>query len=227
MGIAYNTSIVSDGLVYAIDAANSRSYAGSGLTLYDLYSGSATTLINGVGITSFNSGAFVFDGSNDYINPNFPVSNNSDFTVGFWMNYQDVTNVDRGLVATWDTSWNGFGIGTYQAQIRSWVNDGAGGGLNWAGITTNTWKYYTLAFSNSAKTQFVYIDGNLLASEVFNDTVTHSSLQIARGGQSGSTQLTYYPYLKCQISQLSIYNKRLSNAEIKQNYNATKKRYGL
>jgi len=227
MGIAYNTSIVSDGLVYAIDAANSRSYAGSGLTLYDLYSGSATTLINGVGITSFNSGAFVFDGSNDYINPTFPVSNNSDFTIGFWMNYQDVTNVDRGLVATWDTNWNGFGIGTYQAQIRSWVNDGAGGGLNWAGITTNTWKYYTLAFSNSAKTQFVYIDGNLLASEVFNDTVTHSSLQIARGGQSGSTQLTYYPYLKCQISQLSIYNKRLSNAEIKQNYNATKKRYGL
>ena len=227
MGIAYNTSIVSDGLVYAIDAANSRSYAGSGLTLYDLYSGSATTLINGVGITSFNSGAFVFDGSNDYINPTFPVSNNSDFTVGFWMNYQDVTNVDRGLVTTWDTSWNGFGIGTYQAQIRSWVNDGAGGGLNWAGITTNTWKYYTLAFSNSAKTQFVYIDGNLLASEVFNDTVTHSSLQIARGGQSGSTQLTYYPYLKCQISQLSIYNKRLSNTEIKQNYNATKKRYGL
>ena len=227
MGIAYNTSIVSDGLVFALDAANTRSYAGSGLTVFDLYSGTATTLINGVGITSFNSGAFVFDGSNDYINPAFPVANNSDFTIGFWMNYQDVTNVERGLVATWDTSWNGFGIGTYGAQIRSWVNDGASGGLNWAAITTNVWKYYTLAFSNSAKTQYVYIDGIFLTSAFEGRTVTHSSLQIARGGQTGSTQLIYYPYLKCQISQLSIYNKRLSNAEIKQNYNATKKRYGL
>ena len=143
------------------------------------------------------------------------------------MNYQDVTFADRGLVATWDTSWNGFGIGTLGAQIRSWVNDGAGGGLNWAAITTNTWKYYTLAYSFSAKTQYVYIDGIFLTSESRNATVTHSSLQIARGGQTSSTQLAFYPYLKCQISQLSIYNKRLSNAEIKQNYNATKRRYGL
>ncbi len=225
MGIAYNTSIVTDGLVFALDAANSRSYSGSGLTLYDLYSGTATTLINGVGITSFNSGAFVFDGSNDYINPTFPVSNNSDFTVGFWMNYQDVTSPDRGLVATWDTNWNGFGIGTYNGQIRSWVNDGAGGGVNWAAIVTNTWKYYTLTYSYSIGTQYVYIDGVYLTNEQYSDTVTHSSLQIARGGQSGSTQLAFYPYLKCQISQLSIYNKRLSNAEVKQNYNATKKRY--
>ena len=204
MGIAYNTSQVTDGLVFSIDAANPRSYSGSGITVNGLVSGIGGTLVNGVGFGTTNSGSFIFDGTNDYINPTFPVSNNSDFTIGFWMNYQDATNVERGIVTTWDTSWNGFGIGTYQGKIRSWVGDGAGGGI-----------------------QYVYINGLFLNSTGNNITLTHSSLQIARGGQSGSTQLTYYPYLNCQISQLSIYNRPLSAQEIRQNFNATRKRYGV
>ena len=36
MGIAYNTSIVSNGLVLALDPANSRCYSGSGLTAFGL-----------------------------------------------------------------------------------------------------------------------------------------------------------------------------------------------
>jgi hypothetical protein len=227
MGVIAGANINDNGLVFSLDAANNRSYTGSGSTSFGLVGGIGGTLINGTGFSSANGGSFIFDGTDDYINSTFPVNNNSDFTIGFWMNYQDVTSPDRGLVSTWDISWNGFGIGTYNSQIRSWVNDGAGGGINWAPIVTNTWKYYTLAFSNSLKTQYVYIDGIFLNSETRNTTVTHSSLQIARGGQSGSTQLTYYPYLKCQISQLSIYNRALSAKEIKQNYNATKKRYGL
>jgi hypothetical protein len=226
MGIAYNTSIVSDGLVYAIDAANSRSYAGTGITINGLV-GTGATLVNGVGFSSFNNGYFSFDGTNDYALTRFPVSNNSDFTVSFWLNYRDTIASDRGLLATWDVSWNGFGIGTYQGNIRSWVNDGAGGGLNWAGITTNIWRHYTLSYNYTARTQYVYINGSFLGSESRNATVTHSNLQIARGGQDSSTQLAFYPNLNCFISQLSIYNKSLSAAEVRQNYNATKKRYGL
>jgi hypothetical protein len=224
MGLKHHPRVVTNGLVMYLDAANTRSYSGSGLTVNGLV-GIGGTLVNGVGFTSSNSGSFVFDGTNDFINPTFPVSNNSDFTVGFWMNYQDVTNSERGLVVTWDISYNGFGIATNAGKIRSWVNDGGSGGIDWASIVTNTWKYYTLAFSNSLKTQYVYIDGNFLNSENRNATVTHSSLQIARGGQSGSGQLAFYQSLKCQISQLSIYNRTLSAQEILQNYNATKMRY--
>ena len=67
MGIAYNTSQVTDGLVFAIDAANPRSYSGSGITVNGLVSGLGGTLINGAGFTSTNSGSFVFDGTNDYM----------------------------------------------------------------------------------------------------------------------------------------------------------------
>jgi hypothetical protein len=226
MSVKAGPKVAKDGLVFALDAAVSRSYSGSGITVNGLV-GIGATLVNGVGFTSTNQGSFVFDGTNDYINPAFPISNNSDFTIGFWMNYQDVTNSERGLVVTWGTSFNGFGIATNVGKIRSWVNDGGSGGIDWAPIVTNTWKYYTLAFSNSAKTQYVYIDGNFLNSEYLNATVTHSSLQIARGGESGSGILAFYQNLKCQISQLIIYNRTLSAQEILQNYNATKRRYGL
>ena len=36
MGIAYNTSMISDGLIVYVDAANPRSYPGTGNTWYDL-----------------------------------------------------------------------------------------------------------------------------------------------------------------------------------------------
>ena len=68
MGIKAGPKIVDDGLVFSLDAAVSRSYSGSGLTIYDLYSGTGATLINGVGYSSINSGYFSFDGTNDYIN---------------------------------------------------------------------------------------------------------------------------------------------------------------
>jgi hypothetical protein len=226
MGLSHSPGIVTSGLVYSIDAANSRSYSGSGITVNGLV-GIGGTLINGVGFTSTNSGSFVFDGTNDYINPAFPVSNNSDFTIGFWMNYQDVTSPERGILVTWDTSYNGFGIGTAGGQIRSWVGNGGGGGIDWGAITTNTWKYYIVAYNYSLKTQYVYVNGNFVISGVNSNFINHSSLQIARGGQSGSSQLSSYTYLKCQISQLSIYNRPLSATEIRQNFNATRKRYGI
>ena len=65
MGIAYNTSIVSDGLVFALDAANSRSYSGSGNTAYSLVNNINFRLNNWVGFTSANRGMFSFDGTND------------------------------------------------------------------------------------------------------------------------------------------------------------------
>ena len=225
MGIKAGPKIVKDGLIFHIDAANSRSYAGSGLTVNGLSGGIGATLINGVGFTSINSGCLVFDGIDDYLNPAFPISNNSDFSIGFWLNYQDVTSPERGIIVTWDTSWNGFGIGTAGGQIRSWVGNGGGGGIDWGVISTNTWKYYTVTYNYSSRTQVVYINGNFVISGVNSNNINHSSLQIARGGQTGSSQLSFYSYLKCQISQLSIYNRTLSAQEILQNYNATKGRY--
>jgi hypothetical protein len=68
MGIAYNPRTITDGLVLCLDAANSKSYPGSGTTWTDLSGlGNTGTLTNGPTYSSANGGSLVFDGVNDYV----------------------------------------------------------------------------------------------------------------------------------------------------------------
>jgi hypothetical protein len=58
------SNIVTSGLILSLDAANSRSYPGSGTTWSDLSgNGNTGTLTNG---PTFSNNSLVFDGTNDY-----------------------------------------------------------------------------------------------------------------------------------------------------------------
>ena len=85
MGIAYNTSIVSDGLVFALDAANLRSYSGSGLTAFSLTSNFLATLTNGVGFGTTGTNYFIFDGVDDNI-PFTILNYGTTLTIETWAN---------------------------------------------------------------------------------------------------------------------------------------------
>lgn len=68
MGISYNTSTVRDGLVLHLDAANIKSYPGTGTAWKDLSgAGNNGTLVNGVGYSSTNNGRMSFDKVNDNV----------------------------------------------------------------------------------------------------------------------------------------------------------------
>ena len=67
MSSIYNPHIVTDGLVLALDAGNTKSYPGSGTTWTDTVGGNTGTLTNGPTYSSGDGGSIVFDGSNDYI----------------------------------------------------------------------------------------------------------------------------------------------------------------
>ena len=68
MGLAHSPSLVMNGLVLALDAANPKSYPGSGTTWTDLSGrGNTGTLTNGPTYSSANGGSLVFDGTNDYV----------------------------------------------------------------------------------------------------------------------------------------------------------------
>jgi hypothetical protein len=223
MGIAYNTSIVSDGLVFALDAANSRSYVGSGLTVNSLVSGIGGTLVNGTGFGTTNGGYFVFDGTNDYID--FPRSSlydfgSNDFTIMYWIN---TTTKDR-----------------YNAVID--LNDAGGKMIISTQINTgNSWMWFTSSYnivgtidmcdgawhlasiSRTGSTLTHYVDGRVsVSTNVGSTTVPFNNfLSIGRLVQTSD-------YGQIKLADVKIYkNKGLTQQEIKQNYNATKKRYGL
>jgi hypothetical protein len=202
-----------------------------GTTWYNLISGGVNgTSVNGPTYSSANGGSLVFDGVDDYVTSNSGLTNNSDFSVSFWIKYQDSLVSNRGLITSWDPSWNGFGIAASSSStIRSWTNNGASGGMNWGALSTiqNTWAHLTLTYTFFDKTQRGYINGVFKNSESFGSTITHSTLQIGRGGQTSSAQLGLYPYTNCLISNVQIYNRALAAAEVLQNFNATRSRYGI
>jgi len=77
MGITRGPNIVTDGLVFAVDAANPSSYV-SGSTIWkdQTVNQNDGTLTNGPTFDSGNGGSIVFDGVDDYEIGNTPTSLN-------------------------------------------------------------------------------------------------------------------------------------------------------
>jgi len=220
MGIDYNNIIVSDGLVFYIDAANPRCYSGTGLTANGLVGGIGGTLVNGVGFSSANNGLFSFDGTNDYIEVPSITSVTGDFTVAIW--FYTTASLDGYYKRLLDLDFiTGFWLGR-NANSNSW-----GGGILesnfpygiYLPFTNGQWHY--LVSVRSGTTHILYGDGisNTTSNTVSNGNLSSTSLLIAREPLFSPSNFNG------NISQVSMYNRALSAQEILQNYNATKGRY--
>ena len=90
MAFFNSPNIILNGLVLALDAANPRSYPGSGTTWTDISGGNRNgTLINGVGYSSNYKGILLFDGTNDYItvpNTGLLANGTGNFSYNVWVN---------------------------------------------------------------------------------------------------------------------------------------------
>jgi hypothetical protein len=238
MGIAYNTSIVMDTLYFYLDYANIRCYPGSGTSVFDLYStGTGATMVNGVGTSSTFNGSFFFDGVNDYLSFSTSLINNkTQGTFQFFTYVSDLSNStlisrQHNGVNTFDVlsvgySINGFGAKTAgtSGKIYYHKNNATGNLTSSAALTLNTWNMINLSFSGTACT--LYING-VQDSTVSGDytTVNDTTTDCRFGAWDNSEGSS--GYLKGNIASISIYDRTLTAAEIKKNYNAMKKRYGL
>ena len=232
MGIISGANLNSNGLIYSLDAANFRSYSGSGLTSNALVGGIGATLVNGVGFTSTNSGSFIFDGTNDFIDCGNFLDNPTDFTVIAWHKTSASTNIQM-IVAKLVNYGSGAGWGMFarggiayqglsfivQTNVSNWfvyycsklVND-------------NNWHHCTAVITNKIVTGF-YVDGvsySILAQSGGLISTISNSVNVRIGRDEANEYI-----FQGNISNVNLYNRVLTAQEIKQNYNATKKRYGL
>jgi hypothetical protein len=224
MGLAHSPRIVTDGLVLALDAGNTKSYPGSGTTWTDLSSRNHNATLTGPTYNSDNGGALIFDGTNDYAT----ISNASalggfsgDFTIEFWFKGGNQTGYAVFLE-------------THTTNTQRWAiqaaSDGTTGNMIWvrngsvifttSGIDAfdDAWHHHVVVRNGSAINY--YIDGVSRGSE------SHS------GTLSACTDLTIGEYsngdyhIDGRMSAIRIYNgKGLTAAEVKQNYDALKGRY--
>ena len=212
MGISYNTSIVTDGLVFALDAANPRCYSGSGTSTMALVSGMGGTLYNGVGFTSSNSGSFVFDGINDIIRFSGTDIFGSIYTQCGWFRM----NFPNNIFLLVDGGYAGTVIG--QGRIDFYYKDSPPFFMR-AGATFSSSRWNYVCSVRGATQKQIYLDTNLIATVNDSDMYSCPYDYIQIGSNQGTDNLNG------NISQIQIYNRALSQQEIIQNYNATKGRY--
>ena len=240
MAINYSPHIVSDGLVLCLDAANPRSYPDGGNIWYDLSGNGNNGTLNGPTFSNDNSGFLVFDGTDDYVNCGNSLNFDNSFSIGCWMKADSGTNsiYTKGLVSKYST------FGNYRQYLlgfneeNSYVNfgfstNGAGGGATGnlvsssnGSIIRNIW-YNILGVFNSGSSVKIFINGELSSSlntvsiSHYNSNVKPLEIGASEAFDSGVREFNG------NISKVIMYNRALSANEVRQNFNATRNRYGI
>ena len=235
MGIARGPKIVTSGLVLALDAADKLSYTGTGTTWRDLSGNNNTgTLTNGPTFSAANMGSIVFDGTNDYVNVPYNVNLNpsSNISVSLWLTLTATDTTIRNPIELsaasdelyfilWraDLSPKRWGWGVKQSNGTTAETTSTA-----TTFSTNTWYNIALVANSSAGQVYFYYNGILDSGVAYNGTIKqNASAILSIGSDQGNTRR----YWQGNISNTLIYNRALSTAEVLQNYNATKSRFGL
>jgi len=223
MALNHSPKIIKNGLVLALDAANPKSYPGSGTTWFDLSgNGNNGTLTNGPTFDSANNGSIVFDGANDLVTIPNPLNQSNlqqAWSICSWVEINNVNSTQTlisGLNAGLHLNW--FSTGRPLLYLNSGANDYYTYGEN-TKILGNGWLYISFVFRNSDGFRKIYKNSIDISTSGPNATSTPSGISstfnIANGNLNG------------KIGKISIYNYVLSVNQIKQNFNATRGRYGI
>jgi hypothetical protein len=229
MSLSHSPKIVTDGLVLCLDAANPRSYPKSGTTWSDLAGSNDATLINIVPSTDFsqdNRGIFTFDGSNQYASFNKPsqIVNNGSISLVLWAKWTTTGTTTSSIQSLVDNFHGSVGRFTLQdrpdlsKKLTFFIGRNSNGIQSSGQVGDGTWKH--ISCTNDGSTSRIYINGELdnsLAGETGIRNV-YDYINIGRWGNQAR-------YLNGQVSGLLIYDRALTADEVRQNYNATKRRF--
>jgi len=219
--------IITSGLVLYLDAGNTSSYSGSGTTWTDL-SGNNNhgTLINGPTYSSTNGGSLVLDGSNDYIDFGNSASlsaigGTTNITVSGWAYYTAYGGGGQSYSvitvkgAPWTWLLENY-LDTFRFRIVAGGADVAVGDVSTHQL--NVW--YNVVGTYDGSNMRLYING-VLKNTVPQTGTLATNTETAK---IGTWQGTNYN-LTGRVSNVSIYNRVLTAAEVLENYNALRPRF--
>jgi hypothetical protein len=225
LSIAYNSSIVTSGLVLCLDAGNPRSYPGSGTTVYDTTTTQPTTsMINGVTYTSGTSGYWTMDGVDDYIGGSNLTTTLAGGTMEIWT-YITAINRNQGFYALNSASGSYINFWMPSSNAMRWEvigNPASSYATIYATTTSvvNTWYHFLGTFNGTTTT--IYVNGVAETSQTMANQPTGSYTAPVQVGRYDPS----YPSAS-RISIARFYNRALSATEVSQNFNAQRGRYGI
>lgn len=237
--ISYNPRIVTNGLVTALDAANIKSYSGSGSTWFDVSgNGNHATLVGTPTFVSSYQGSFNITTTTQYIT----LSNNLNL---------DTLASTRNFTMFFGALKTNY---SYTAGGNSMFIQGSVDGYNtgWRVIENSVGTTATVmtvpqqyAFSSPAVTTTIYAtdtvlgrfgvvgfaqNGSTVTSFINQIAATSSAFPAYSTGTAGATvgrQLSGVGSFIGYIGFILFYNRTLSSDEMMQNYYAYRGRYGI
>ncbi len=237
MALSHSPQISLNGLVLCLDAANRKSYPGSGTTWTDLSgNGNNGTLTNmdGTNLSSANGGSLTFDGTNEYVSlGNNKLRYQDNFTIEAFCRFPNlpnnpgsacgarhpiVYNHDYGynllVAADGKVNWNVYNTSSTNAAASS-ANSVVGS------------NYFQAIGIKSGTTISLYVNGVFQSSANLTTNAVAYILNepFAIGGYATCGPNKFYA--TGNISILKAYNRALSAAEIQQNFNALRGRFGI
>ena len=236
MGLFHSPKIVTDGLLVYLDAANSKSYSGSGADWTDLTGNDHNaTLVNSPTHNS-DIGFISFNGTDQYANHTVDSisTGTTNFTFEVWFKMRTLPTAQYGANGHIWGGENGNDVVLYvnpassgESQLNLVYDDSryTGAGHFTSGtITANSWVQWTCQGKTDG-TIAHYLNGKL--DRTFNATVSgqetktrNSDAMIARDSRYGG-----YSELDCAV--IKEYHRILTATEVAQNFEALRGRFGL
>lgn len=227
----YQSPIVTDGLVLALDAGNLVSYASGSTTTYSMTGSISGSLVNGVGYNSGNGGNWVFDGIDDYVN----ISNNSSInpttaiTVASFFNISSY-GANYAPIIFKQNNYTGqyeqYSLGFFNNNIFLVITgaDRTQKIVQTSGNYTNQTVYAVGTCDTVTDEMKLYINGTLIQTTTFTSTFDIANTPVTIGGTG---TVGYAGWTNGKIYTAQIYNRSLSALEVLQNFNAQRNRFGL
>ena len=231
MALIHSPNIVMDGLVVCWDAANTKSYTGSGTTWTDITGKGHTATVNGATFSTLNGGVWDFDNTNDYIeSPDadawYPETN---YTAECWFNCDAIGGGGgwNAIFGQWPNSnvnaTNSWILEYVGTDLRFYYITSSGSALSYKSLgTVSTGAWHHFVFSKAGSTTKMFIDGIQVVDDFDIGTMQNGTGVFTIGGNVAS-----YGWFNGKIPLIRIYKgKGFTAAEVTQNYNALKGRYG-
>ncbi len=218
-------NIITDGLVLHLDAANTKSYPGSGNTWFDLSgNGNDGTLVNGVTRSNNNSGVMDFDGSDDYITlGNFDWFTPAQLTIEVYTKRKNNGGTEFSCEVAKDGSFY-LRLDKTAVEFRTWTDiSGDSGNDYFGGFDFEKWYYMVGTYDGSVKK--VYLDGIKRSQEysVSGNILPGNGLPLLIGGRNSAGSYI----MDADIGVVILRDYALTPQEVLQNYNATKSRFNI
>lgn len=224
-----SNSVVTNGLALYLDAANPRSYPGSGTTWNDLSGYKNNVTLSGNTLPTYSTtynGSFYFNGTSVATASSNSTLEISRPTVIVACTTQSLNNLQVIITRGQSGAFFNYGIQSIQSTGFNGMNTSCPNGVSGLTATTTLMNIYAAAWDGTAVQYYrngIYVGRDTTCYSPY----TSPGFVLSIGAVRTVDGETYGNFFTGNIALVQIYNRQLSSTEVLQNYNALKPRFGL